>query len=135
MDAQLRSLRLIYGDMLAAAVICALLPEVVSRPNRANINPILYFAFVILAGSMIGLIVMVRRAMIDRALEILQIRPDDALAISRWRIGNILLFALAETLVAYGFFLRFVGATLKQVVPFYAAGIILLLVLQPRKPS
>jgi F0F1-type ATP synthase membrane subunit c/vacuolar-type H+-ATPase subunit K len=134
MDAKLRMLRIIYTGMLLAGIIYVFLPEVLSRPNRENINPAIYTAFVTLAALMIGMTFIVRQAMIGRALETLQLRPDDTLAITRWRTGYIILFALAETVVLYGLVLRFIGATLKQVVPIYVAGIVLLLLVQPRKP-
>src|SRR5437588_9498022 len=91
--------------------------------NTALYNGMLIFAL------LIGLIIVVTRKLtIDRALEVLKHTPDNMAALYRWRSGNILSFALAESIVLYGFVVRFLGASLAQAAPFYIAGIIILAV-------
>jgi hypothetical protein len=44
-------------------------------------------------------------------------------------------FALSEAVVIYGVVLRFVGFRFSQVVPFFLAGLILMLFFGPRRPA
>ena len=77
---------------------------------------------------------MVRQVIVGRALETLQLHPEDGASVKRWFSGSMILFALCESVVVYGLALRFVGATLRQAAPFYLAGIVLLILFRPRKP-
>ena len=75
-----------------------------------------------------------RIKMVQPGAVILQEKPDDQTALARWRAGNILSFVLAETVVLFGFALRFIGGTTWQSLPFYIVGIALMLVWWPHRP-
>ena len=134
MDAQLRILRVIHAAMVAGTILYVVIAQTVIRVEGKTVSPIIYFAVAVLAAVMVGLIFVARQAWLSSAVEALQMRPDDAAASMRWRTAYIVIFALCEATVLYGFVLRVLGATLAQVVPFYAAGILLLLLFSPRKP-
>jgi F0F1-type ATP synthase membrane subunit c/vacuolar-type H+-ATPase subunit K len=78
--------------------------------------------------------IIVRIKMVRLAAETLQTQPNDSAALVRWRTGIIASFVLAETIMLFGFALRFFGGTLLQVTPFYAVAIALMLLWWPRLP-
>jgi hypothetical protein len=65
---------------------------------------------------------------------LLKLRPDDALAVARWRTGYIFLYALCEVLGLFGFALRMDGFTLSNVWGFYLGAFLLLMLYSPRPP-
>jgi len=134
MEQQLRVLRIVHAAMLAAAVLYIFLPETVNRDRVEEPSQLTYLAVAVMAAFSVGAALMVRQAMVGRASETLQLHPEDIAAVRRWFAGNMILFALCESVVVYGLALRSIGATWVQVAPFYAAGIILLLLFAPRKP-
>jgi hypothetical protein len=88
-----------------------------------------------LTGLMIvGIALLFRIKMLQPAIENLQEKADDQIALARWRAGNILSFVLAESIVLFGFALRFLGGTITQSLPFYIVGVALMLVWWPRRP-
>jgi hypothetical protein len=91
--------------------------------------------FLVTSLMVIAVAVFFRLKTLQPAAETLQTIPDDRAAASRWRFGNILSFVLAESLLLFGFELRFLGGTTSwQSVPFYVVGIALMLVWRPRRP-
>src|SRR6266850_5039298 len=134
MEQQLRVLRIVHAAMLAAAVLYIFLPETVKRDRVEEPGQVTYLAVALIAAFSVGAVLMVRQVIVGRALETLQLHPEDGASLKRWFSGNMILFALCESVVVYGLALRFIGATWVQVAPFYAAGIILLLLFAPRKP-
>src|SRR6267142_2298416 len=134
MEQQLRVLRIVHAAMLAAAVLYIFLPETVNRDRVEEPSQLTYLAVAVMAAFSVGAALMVRQTMVSRALETLQLHPEDGASVKRWFSGNMILFALCESVVVYGLALRFVGATLRQAAPSYLAGIVLLILFRPRKP-
>ena len=93
------------------------------------------YSIVVLAASMAGAILLVRRIILKPAESTLAGDPENLAALNRWRIGYIATFALSEAVALYGFVLRFVGVGFRQVIPFFLAGLILMLFFGPRRPS
>jgi F0F1-type ATP synthase membrane subunit c/vacuolar-type H+-ATPase subunit K len=118
--------------MLLAAVIYVFLSEAVKRDRAEELSQATYVAVAVMAALSMGAALMVRQAMVSRALETLQLHPEDSASAKRWFGGNMILFALCESVVVYGLVLRFIGATWIQVAPFYLAGIVLLILFRPR---
>lgn len=60
-------------------------------------------------------------------------RADDAHAMSRWYGANVMSLTSSEPLALYGVILRVFGGSVLQTVPFYACGLVLLLISTPRR--
>jgi hypothetical protein len=75
-----------------------------------------------------------RRTLVFPAEAVLKERPDDNVAVARWRAGYTLLYLLCEALGLFGFVLRVLGFTLANVWGFYLGGFLLLLLYSPRTP-
>jgi hypothetical protein len=61
--------------------------------------------------------------------------PASASDVARLRSLYIVCFALAEAVALCGFVLHFVGATPAEIVPFFLAAVVLLLLCYPRLPQ
>lgn len=72
--------------------------------------------------------------MVGPALDTLGSMPDDPDALAKWRKGLVLSGVLLDAVVLYGFAFRVLGGTLQQSLPFYAAGIGLMIVWWPKRP-
>ena len=120
--------------MLGAALLYVWLPENVKLKEQEAASRETYLIVVAMAAMSVAGVFFVRQAMVSRGWEILANHPDDRSALMRWFTGNVVLFALCESIVLYGMLLRFIGATLMQALPFYAVGIFLLLMSYPRRP-
>ena len=134
MDATLRLLRILRVALLASVVLYAVVGELAGPPESSDVRQ-LRLILIALAGGLLVAIGAVRQRMVSSAEEALRSRPDDALALSRWRAGTIVTFVLAEAIALYGLVLRMMGGKLIQALPFYAAGAVLLLVFTPRRPE
>jgi hypothetical protein len=103
--------------------------------TQQDVSTSLQYAFLVVSGSLIVAAIVIRQSTTGQAEEVLRRTPDDAQALARWRSGQIISFVLAESVVLFGFALRFLGAPLGRVLPFYAAGILLFLIFRPTAPS
>ena len=134
MDASLRLLRVIQAALLGSVVLYAVVGEVTGPKESRDVKQT-QLILIVLSATEVGIILLVRRRMVQPLEETLRSQPEDAAALSRWRAGNIVTFALAEAVGLYGVALRFLGATLLQVIPFYASAAVLMLVFTPRRPE
>jgi hypothetical protein len=73
------------------------------------------------------------RKLYSRALEVIQIQPENIHAVRRWMNAWIILMCLAESETLFGLAFRMGGKTLQQSLPFYMVGSILTLWLWPRQ--
>ena len=134
MDSVLRLLRTIQVALLVSIALYVFIGErVAPRPRPAN--PAVYYVLSLASITTIGIILVMRRTLVEQSGRILRTRSDDLATLNRWRTGHIATFALSESLALYGLVLRFLGFSLSQVAPLYLAGFLLLLFLGPRRPS
>jgi hypothetical protein len=91
----------------------------------------LFHALSFISISLVGATVVVRRTLILPSEHALKERPDDSLAIARWRAGYLFLYAMCEALGVFGLILRAAGFTLGNVWGFYLGGFLLLLLYSP----
>ena len=134
MDATLRFLRVIQVAFLVAVVIYIAIAEKVGPREPKDVKQI-QMVLAMLSVGLVAMILIVRQRMIPSSEEILRTQPEDLGALLRWRTANLLTLVLAEAVVLYGFVLRFMGGTLLQAAPFYAAGVLLMVVFTPRRPE
>jgi FtsH-binding integral membrane protein len=91
----------------------------------------------IIAGLVIVIIVsrtIMRRKYVFRGAQPLAEDPTNVHALRRWQTGCILGVAQSEAIATFGLSLRFMGFTLREVAPFYAAGFVLMIFSGPRAP-
>lgn len=130
----LKNLRLVHGALLLAAVLYAVLMWVVpastgDKPERLLVTMLGGFSIVIIASGFV-----VRRKMIQPALEALRTKPEDIGSLGHWRSGAILSATLAEAVVLFGVVVHFLGGSTIQSAGFWVAGAVVLLVWWPQAP-
>jgi hypothetical protein len=82
----------------------------------------------------LGILAVVRWKIMRPSMETLRLRPDDARAVARWRVGSLNASLISESIPIYGATLKFLGGTFHEALPFYALGLVLMLVFVPRSP-
>ncbi len=100
--------------------------------SHATANPIVLRALTVVAVSMVILIFLMRRIQVLRAESILQINPEDAKGLARWRQGYLVTYTLSLSIALYGLVLHFLGFSVSQVAPFFLAGFALIVFFGPR---
>jgi hypothetical protein len=133
LENSMRSMRIIYGVLLLAAISYVLMAEKLSHQEPRDIR-VMWLGFLVNGLMIVGIALFFRFRMLQPAAETLQEKPDDQTALARWRAGNTLCCVLLEAVVLFGFALRFMGGTTMQSLPFYTVGIALMLVWWPRRP-
>lgn len=103
-----------------------------SAPVRQHVSLTFVQALVLVAVTDVALALYLRSQYIGRSVEALREQPEDASALAKWRTGNVVSFTLAETITLCGLALRFLGADWRIAGPFFAVGLMLLLLWFPR---
>ncbi len=134
MGPAVRVVRQIQISMLVSIALYAVAGEMLSRTMHLAPASTLFHAFSLISISLVGASVVVRRTLVLPSEALLQERSDDHLAVSRWRTGNIVSYALCDLLALFGLVLRLAGFTLANVWGFYLGGFLLLLLYSPRAP-
>jgi len=125
-----RFLRVINGVFLVVVAVYAVLDEFLG-PHGRTVDTILLIAMAVAATGSAGIGLFLRRKYLDQVLPILRTDPENQEALNRWRAGQIVVMVFVVTVAAIGFALRFLGASLPVVVPFYLASAGLLVWLRP----
>jgi hypothetical protein len=126
-------MRIIYGLLLLAAIFYVLTAQKLFHHEAHDVH-LIWLGFLVTGLTLVGVGRFFRLKMLQPAAATLQTIPDDQSSLARWRIGNLLSCLLAESVVLFGFALRFLGGTSTQSLPFYIVGIALMLVWWPRRP-
>ena len=134
MDRAFNNLRIVQWAMLFSIVLYPVIASLVKPPAR-NLDPAVSYLFTTLGVAMVGAIFVVRRTLVFRAAASLTTQPDDVLSLSYWQTGYIVTYALCEALALFGMVQYFLGGSLRQSMPYFIGGLILLLFFSPRKPS
>jgi len=119
--------------MLASIVCFAFVGERVAQSATPDRN--VYFAITLVAITTVGIIFAVRRLFVLRSEAMLISEPENAAALTRWRMGHLAIYALSESVALFGLVLRIMGFNLSEVTPFYLAGFALMLLFGPRRPT
>jgi hypothetical protein len=133
-NSAVRLVRQIQIAMLASVALYAVAAERLVRSIAHSPANTLFHALSFISISLVGATVVVRRTLVLPSEALLKLRPDDALAVARWRTGYIFLYALCEVLGLFGFALRMDGFTLSNVWGFYLGAFLLLMLYSPRPP-
>ena len=78
-------------------------------------------------------ILLIRWILVSRSEPVLLANPSDTKALGRWRTGYLAMYSVSLSIAIYGLLLHFLGFELRNVVPFFAAGFLLIVVLPPRQ--
>ena len=131
---RLRTVRIIHFAMMASVLTLVAVGEVAGPKEREDVGFMLG-VFAAVAAMNVVLAFILRKSLAGGAEERLRSSPGDAAAAASWQSGNIVSFALAESVALFGLVLRMMGGSTEQAAGFYAAGIGLLLIFWPRAPQ
>ena len=130
-----RTLNMIRAALIFAIAVYMFIGEQVAVGRAVPINAMLFQILAVVAVVNIVLILIIRRSMVTPSFGVLQKNQADSSALTRWRGGYILTYALCEAIALYGFVLRVLGLSYRMVVPFYLASFILMIFFSPRVPE
>jgi hypothetical protein len=134
LEQRLRTVRIIHFAMMASVLTLVAVGEVAGPKEREDVGFMLG-VFAAVGAMNVVLAFILRKSLAGGAEERLRSNAEDAAAAASWQAGNILSFALAESVVLFGLVLRMIGGSTEQAAGFYAAGLGLLLILWPRAPQ
>jgi hypothetical protein len=135
MKAAFLQLRIIHSAFVFSCLLFILLTMYVIHPADKLVGMTMPLAFGVAALSTISVAQILRTKMVVATAEELARQPNNGLLVQRWRIGNILQFTFAESITLFGLLLRLLGASWAIAAPFFAAGLLMLLLTAPRDPS
>jgi|GraSoiStandDraft_30_1057271.scaffolds.fasta_scaffold25216_2 F0F1-type ATP synthase membrane subunit c/vacuolar-type H+-ATPase subunit K len=135
MESSVRLLRILHAAMLFSIVMYAVVGELAGPRQPHPMNPGFVLGLAMVSACTVLVVFLVRRTMVLRAAGVLAQQPSDAAALTRWRTGHIVTYALCESIAVYGLVLRMLGQTLGQIAPFYLAPFLLILYFVPRPPA
>lgn len=130
-ELNIRQTRILHAVMLFTMFLYAVVGEKMG-PVPSSLQPTFYRAFVVLATALVLVAMILRSRILAPALQALKAHPEDPIAWTRWRVGNIITFVLCESVALFGFALRMLGGKLAASLPFYAAAVLLMLLWAPR---
>lgn len=132
MDSSIRQLRTVQIALLISTVLYAFIA--LHAAERSRGTPLMVASLALLSGAMAIAAFVIRTKLVGKAEAQLSIQPDDKVTLSRWRSAYVLIWALCEAIAVYGLVLRYLGFTMAQVAPFFAAGFLLMLAFPVRRP-
>jgi len=133
MEATLKNLRIIQMALIGSlGLLVYLIERIHTAP--AILKPAVLMVFIALAIYLTFSIISFRTRFLSRVEEKLRLQPTDAAALKKWRVLNIAIFGMCESLGLYGIVLREMGASFSQAAGFYAGAIVLMLLSTPRRP-
>ncbi len=130
-QATLRETRILHAVFMLTVPLY-IYTLVVLHPQERKISSAMVSSFAVESIAAAGLALLFRSRKITPALEILHRNPEDTAALARWRAVNILSFTLTETIVLFGFVLKYVGAGWNLAGIFFVVGVFLFLAWTPR---
>lgn len=133
LDVSVRVIRIVHGVLPFLILLYAFTAEKLGMHQPHEIR-VIWIAFLALCPVEIGIAFYFRLKWVQPAAGVLQTKPGDVSALSRCRAGNIVTYVIAEAIILYGFALRFLGGTVLQALPFYAAAVALMILWWPRRP-
>ena len=133
MEAARKTIQIIRCALAAAVVLYFVV--VLRLPSSARPNPIIHRVLTVVCVTLTILIFVFRRTFVARAEATLQSQPQDAMALARWRVGYIVIYAFSLSIALYGLVLHFMGFSLPAVAPFLLVGFALILFFKPMTVS
>jgi len=135
MKAAFLQLRLIHAAFILSWFLFILLTVYIIHPVDKLTGMTVPLALGVAALSSISIAQTLRQKLVVAPAEELARQPDNAALLQRWRSGNIVQFAFAESVTLLGLVLKLLGASWPVAAPFFAVGLLMLLLNAPRDPS
>ena len=135
MKATFAQLRIIHAAFVFSWLMFVLVTVYIIHPVDKLTGMTVPLALGVAALSSISVAQTLRQKLVIAPAEELARQPDNAALLQRWRSGNIVQFAFAESVTLFGMLLRLLGASLPVAAPFFAVGLLMLLLNAPRDPS
>ncbi len=135
MKAAFLQLRFIHGAFILSWFLFILMTVYILHPADKLTGMTVPLAVGVAALSSISVAQTLRQKLVIAPAEELARKPDNAALLQRWRSGNIVQFAFAESVTLLGLVLRLLGASWPVAAPFFAVGLLMLLLSAPRDPS
>jgi len=135
MKAAFLQLRIIQGSFVLSWFLFILLTVYIIHPVDKLTGMTVPLALGVATLSGISVAQTLRQKLVTAPANELAGQPDNAALLQRWRSGNILQFAFAESITLFGLVSRLLGASWAVAAPFFAVGLLLLLLSAPRDPS
>jgi len=135
MKATFAQLRIIHAAFVFSWLTFVLVAIYILHPVDKLTGMTVPLAVGVAALSSISVAQTLRQKLVIAPAEELARQPDNAPLLQRWRSGNIVQFAFAESVTLFGLVLRLLGANWPVAAPFFAVGLLMLLLNAPRDPS
>lgn len=126
----LSAVRMLHVAFLTTIFLFILMTRF-AAPSEQPVAQEIVLAVAVAAVADIGVGFTMRKRFMERASEAIA-REGQQRALAAWRVANIYSFAHAETVMLFGFVLKFLGASWKIAGPFFFVGFALLLLWTPR---
>ena len=127
-------MNIVRGAMVAAFVLFAIVGFGLNLMHPRDVSSSLIYVSIALSIWALSGGFRLRQRFVRKANEVLRSHPDDVAAWKRWSVGNIIFYAMCESVALYGLVLRFMGATPAQTIPFFVVAIVCMLAFGPRRP-
>ena len=134
MISTLKQVRMLHFAFITTWFLFLFLLRYLNPPEKP-VAAFLLLALGVVCVSNIGLALFFRSRYLTSSAETLRAHPDDATALARWRVGNVLSFTFAETVTLFGVLLEFLGAGWRVSGIFFAVGLLLLVAWTPTPVS
>ena len=131
MESARRGLQIVRFAMLISIVLYFVIVRIV--PSHANPNPMVFRVLALIGFLNLGALILLRKQLVRKPVEALRSHPQDSAALARWKSGQLITWAFSESIAVYGLVLHFLSAG--QVVPFFVAGALLIVVFPPNLPD
>jgi hypothetical protein len=126
----LLEVRVLHAAFVTTVFLFIVCVQLMARPQRPVSQEIVW-AIAAVAFADITLGFTMRKKFMNKATEEFESKGESR-ALQAWRFANIYSFAHAETIVLFGFVLKFIGASWKIAGPFFFVGFALLVLWTPR---
>jgi hypothetical protein len=132
MGSTLLVVRFIYAGFIVTWLQFIFLLNFMHPPEKPipRVYPVV---FGVLSTASIFVCVKLRKQFLHEPAASLRTQPENQSLLNRWKAGNILSFAFAESTILLGFLLRSLGEKWEIAGAFFAAGLLLQLVWAPRR--
>lgn len=133
-EARLKSATLVHWAIFASGILFIGMAEVIGPKAEIERPELFVLLFGFFAAVNAAVAFFAHKQFVANSEEALRSNPADGQAAQRWLQGHVLAVAFCESIVLFGFVMRIVGAGKAIVWPFYAAGLLLMLLFMPRRP-
>jgi hypothetical protein len=133
MESARRGLQIVRLAMLISIALYFVMVKII--PSQASADPLIFRVIALFAFASLGALVWLRKLLVRDPIEVLRSRPQDSAALGKWKSGQLITWALGESIALYGLILHFLGFSMGQVIPFLVAGALLILIFPPSLPD